>query len=322
MKLIHKSNKSQQLALLVCVFGSFLSIVLGLLFGSVHHPDWELIIDLRLPRVLAAFAVGALLATAGNLLQTYTRNPLAEPSILGISAGASVGALVALILGFTIWLGAWIGALTLIGLLWWLAGGFSASTSRLILAGVMLSSICGSIISVLLMLSSDRVLPGIMHWLMGDLQSAMDWTYSLWGLIFAALLVALLMTQASRIQLLPLGDDKVLSLGVSVTQLRWMIMAVCSLAIAVSVAMAGTIGFIGLFVPHLLKIVSANSLALHQRYMIPACALVGGIFLVLADLISRVLFAPSEIPVGVITATIGVPVFLYVLNRENLWGQR
>jgi iron complex transport system permease protein len=319
---LHLRHTSQQLALLACVLMSFLAITLGLLFGSVEHPEWSLIVDLRLPRVLAAFAVGALLATAGNLLQTYTRNPLAEPSILGISSGASVGALLALIFGFAVWMGAWAGALLLIGLLWWLAGGFTGSTSRLILAGVMLGTACGSIISVILMLTPDHVLPGMLHWLMGDLQGAMDWISSLLALLFAALLVLVLSTQASNIQLLPLGDDKVASLGVPIKRLRWIILLASSLAIAVSVAIAGTIGFVGLFVPHFLRLISPHSLAVHQRWMIPACALVGGIFLVLADLISRIILAPSEIPVGVVTAVLGVPLFLYLLTREDVWGRR
>lgn len=319
---LHLPHTSQQLSLLACVLMSFLAITLGLLFGSVEHPEWSLIVDLRLPRVLAAYAVGALLATAGNLLQTYTRNPLAEPSILGISAGASVGALIALIFGFAVWIGAWIGALILIALLWWLAGGFLGSMSRLILAGVMLGTACGSIISVLILLTPDRVLPGLLHWLMGDLQSAMEWVSSLLSLIFSGVLVFILLTQASSIQLLPLGDDKIASLGVSVKKLRWIILLTSSLAIAVSVALAGTIGFVGLFVPHLLRLIFPHSLSVHQKWMIPACALVGGTFLVIADLISRVILAPSEIPVGVVTAVMGVPLFLYLLTREDMWGRR
>ena len=312
----HLKNK-QQLALLGCVIVSILSLVLGLLFGSVENATGSLILELRLPRVLTAFSIGALLATTGNLLQIYTRNPLAEPSVLGISAGASVGALLALIFGLTVWLGAWLGAVIVLLMLWKLAGGFSASSDRLLLAGVMLGTACGALISLILTLSPERVLPGVLHWLMGDLQGATQWETAFVFLIFSAVLIMFFWWHGGSIGLLPLGWDKVESLGVAVGRLRFIIIGGSSLAVAVSVSIAGSIGFVGLVVPHALRLFFPRSLANNQAWMIPACALVGGSLLVLADLISRTLLAPSELPVGVVTAAIGVPVFLYLLGRQT-----
>lgn len=311
--------KRQHLALLGCVVVSILSVVLGLLFGSVENAGSSLIFELRLPRVLTAFSIGALLATTGNLLQIYTRNPLAEPAILGISAGASVGALLAIILGFTIWLGAWVGAVIVLMLLWKLAGGFSASADRLLLAGVMLGTACGALISLILTLTPERVLPGVLHWLMGDLQSATQWDGAILFLVFAAVLITFLWRYSGSISLLPLGWDKVQSLGVNINQLRLIIIGGSSLAVAVSVSIAGSIGFVGLVVPHALRLFFPRNFANNQSWMLPACALVGGALLVLADLIARTILSPSELPVGVVTAVIGVPVFLYLLGRQDEW---
>ena len=310
---------AQKLALVACLLIALAVCVLGLLFGGTTNADWELIIQLRLPRVLIAFAVGALLATAGNLLQIFTRNPLAEPSVLGISAGASVGALIAMVLGLTVWLGAWLGALVILGLLWYLAGGFTGSSERLLLAGVMLGTACGAMISMILSMSSERMLPGIIHWLMGDLQSVLTWQFALLIFFCTIALVTFLTLFANRIQLIPLGWDKLTSLGVNISYLKISLIGVCSLAIAISVSIAGMIGFIGLVVPHTLRLFSRDTLAAHQVWMIPSSAIVGGIFLVLADLISRTILAPSELPIGVVTAAIGVPVFLYLLSRQDSW---
>jgi iron complex transport system permease protein len=312
----------QRLALLGCVVISILSIALGLLFGSVENATGTLILELRLPRVLTAFSIGALLATTGNLLQIYTRNPLAEPSVLGISSGASVGALLALIFGVTVWVGAWVGAIIVLILLLRLAGGFSASSDRLLLAGVMLGTACGAMISLILTLTPESILPGILHWLMGDLQGATEWDAALIFLVFSTGLTAIFWRYSGSIGLLPLGWDKVESLGVNVPHVRLIIIGGSSLAVAVCVSIAGTIGFVGLVVPHALRLFFPRSLASNQSWMIPACALVGGSLLVLADLISRTILAPSELPVGVITAAIGVPVFLYLLGRQADWRGR
>ena len=316
---LQQKSLAQKLAISACLFIALSACILGLLFGSVANADWDLIIQLRLPRVLIAFCVGALLATSGNLLQIFTRNPLAEPSVLGISAGASVGAVLAMVLGLTVWIGAWIGAVIILGLLWYLAGGFTGSSERLLLAGVMLATACGAIISVILSMSSQRMLPGIIHWLMGDLQGVLTWQFALMIFLSTIVLVVFLSVYANSIQLIPLGWDKLISLGVNVTYLKVILIGGCSLAIAISVSIAGMIGFIGLVVPHVLRLFSRDILAAHQSWMIPSCALLGGVFLVLADLISRTVLAPSELPIGVVTAAIGVPVFLYLLNRQDVW---
>lgn len=314
---IERQQTSQLLALLACFVLALLSIAFALLFGSVESTDIGLILDLRLPRVLSAFSIGALLATAGNLLQTYTRNPLAEPSVLGVSGGASVGALLAMIFGVSIWLGAWLGSVLLFGLLWYLTSAGKSSPSRLLLAGVMLATACGAIISITLLMVPDRVLPGVLHWMMGDLQGAMDWRISAIVLMSSLFLLFLVWLKSGSIQLLPLGWDKAASLGVEVIRMRILILFASSLAIAISVSIAGNIGFIGLVVPHAVRLLFPKTLAIHQRWIIPACGLLGGTFLVIADLLSRTLLSPSEMPVGVVTAAIGVPTFLYLLSRSE-----
>lgn len=312
-------RNNQQLALLGCVVVSILSVVLGLLFGSVENATSTLILELRFPRVLTAFSIGALLATTGNLLQIYTRNPLAEPALLGVSSGASVGALLAMILGVTVWMGAWLGAAIVLILLWRLAGGFSASSDRLLLAGVMLGTACGALISLILTLSPERVLPGVLHWLMGDLQTATQWDGALYFLIFSVTIIGFFWLHARSISLLPLGWDKVQSLGIDVKKLRAIIIGGTSLAVAVSVSISGSIGFVGLVVPHAIRLFFPKGLANNQSWMLPVCALIGGSLLVLADLISRTVLSPAELPVGVVTAAIGVPVFLYLLGRQDEW---
>ena len=163
------SSKTTTFILLAML--SLVSVVLALFVGSVSDADAAIIYQLRLPRVLAAFAVGGLLAMSGSLLQVLTRNPLAEPSVLGVSGGASVGALAVLMLGGagTIWVagGAWLGAVTVMILLWILVGGFSAHPSRLLLAGVMVATGCGAITTLMIAFASNVAMPGMIHWLMG-----------------------------------------------------------------------------------------------------------------------------------------------------------
>ena len=270
--------------------------------------------DLRLPRTLAAFACGGLLALAGALMQVLLRNPLADPYILGISGGAGIGALLAIFMGFGVAAlngFAFMGALGAMLVVFGLSHGDGSWTqTRLILTGVMFSAGCGAIITLLLSLAPEERLRGMMFWLMGDFSQGVDPTYALIGLAIIGLLTAPL---ARDLNVLIRGNDTAKALGVSVSIVRIGVYFLASMATSVSVTTAGSVGFVGLVIPHLTRMIVGND----QRVLLPTSMLAGGIFLVLADAVARTLIAPQQLPVGVVTALIGVPVFLYLLNRTR-----
>jgi iron complex transport system permease protein len=309
---------------ILLVIASLASVVLALSIGSVSNADAAIIYQLRLPRVLAAFAVGGLLAMSGALLQVLTRNPLAEPSVLGVSGGASVGALAVLMLGGagTIWVagGAWAGAIVVMLLLWLLVGGYSAHPSRMLLAGVMIATACGAISTLMITFASNVAMPGMIHWLMGDLDSVIS-LEAVGAILGVWLSVLILVWRLSpKIHLLQLGSDKALTLGVDVSYVQWMMVLLSALSAAAAVSIAGSIGFVGLLVPHLLRAWIVKKHGPDQKFLLPASALLGGTFLVLADMFARTIIAPSQLPVGIITALIGVPSFLWILSRFRHWN--
>jgi len=309
---------------LLLILLSAASVLAALSIGSVTNADSAIIYQLRLPRVLAAFAVGGLLAMSGSLLQVLTRNPLAEPSVIGVSGGASVGALAVLMMGGagTIWVagGAWMGAVVVMLLLWALVGGYATHPSRLLLAGVMIATGCGAISTLMITFSSNVAMPGMIHWLMGDLDSilsleAVGAILSLWLIV-----LVVLWRLSPKIHLLQLGTDKAVTLGVDVTSLQWIIVLLAALSAAAAVSVAGSIGFVGLLVPHILRAFIIKKHGPDQKFLLPASAFLGGSFLVLSDMVARTVIAPSQLPVGVITALIGVPSFLWLLSRLRHWN--
>jgi len=292
---------------------------LGIPFGEVlaalgggDTPHAAIVRDLRLPRALAGFACGGLLALAGALMQVLLRNPLADPYVLGISGGAGVGALSAMLLGLaglSIAGFSFVGALVAMLLVFGLAHGDGSWTqTRLLLTGVVVAAGCGAVVALILTLAPEQKIHGMLFWLMGDLSQAVDPRLALLTLA-AALLVVL--PFARELNLLARGAEQARALGVAVPTLRRVVYAVASLATAVAVTTAGSIGFVGLIVPHLVRLAIGND----QRLLLPAAALAGGSLLVLADTAARTAFAPLQLPVGVLTALIGVPVFLYLLSR-------
>jgi iron complex transport system permease protein len=282
--------------------------------GGADTPSRAIVLDLRLPRALAGFACGGLLALAGALMQVLLRNPLADPYVLGISGGAGVGALSAMLLGLA-GLGiagfSFVGALAAMLLVFGLAHGDGSWTqTRLLLTGVVVAAGCGAVVALILTLAPEQKIHGMLFWLMGDLSQAIDPLPAL-AVLGATVLVTL--PFARELNLLARGAEQAQALGVAVPVLRRVVYAVASLATAVAVTTAGSIGFVGLVVPHLVRLAIGND----QRLLLPAAALAGGSLLVLADTAARTVVAPLQLPVGVLTALIGVPVFLYLLGRKT-----
>ncbi|HPT50609.1 MAG TPA: iron ABC transporter permease [Accumulibacter sp.] len=277
----------------------------------------EVVRGLRLPRALTGFACGGLLALSGALLQVLLRNPLADPYVLGISGGAGIGALLAMILGLGV-AGinglAFVGALAAMLLVFGLANGEGGWTqSRLLLTGVIVAAGCGAVVALMLAVAPDDRLRGMLFWLMGDLSQTGEP-----GLVLLLLLLILLLALpfARELNLLARGADVAQALGVAVRPLRRGVYFVASLATAAAVTHAGAVGFVGLIVPHLVRLAAGND----QRLLLPASALAGGSLLVIADTLARTVLAPRQLPVGVLTALIGVPVFLFLLARASPRG--
>jgi len=246
-------------------------------------------------------------------MQVLLRNPLADPYVLGISGGAGCGALFAILLGLPA-LGidglAFAGALGAMFLVFGLAHGDGSWTqTRLLLTGVIVAAGCGALVALMLAIAPEDRLRGMLYWLMGDLAQASGWLPGLLALVIG---LALAMPFARELNLLARGMLQAQALGVAVNRLRYAIFLLASLATAASVTTAGSIGFVGLIVPHLVRLATGND----QRLLLPASVLAGGSLLVLADTLARTLIAPQQLPVGVLTALIGVPVFLILLSRQ------
>ena len=301
------------LALMVGSINIPISEVFPALFGSQDSVSAEVVRRLRLPRALAGFACGGLLALAGALLQVLLRNPLADPYVLGISGGAGVGAILAILLGFGVagTNGAsFVGALGAMFIVFGLAHGDGSWTqTRLLLTGVIVAAGCGAMVALMLSVAPDHKLRGMLFWLMGDLSQATDP-----GLVFGVLIavLAIALPFARELNLLARGADMAQTLGVQVARLRSGVYIIASLATAAAVTQAGSIGFIGLIVPHLVRLAVGND----QRLLLPASVLAGGSLLLVADTLARTVIAPQQLPVGVLTALIGVPVFLFLLTRD------
>jgi len=295
-----------------------LADVVGTISGSGDGLAIEVIRGLRLPRALAAFACGGLLALAGALMQVLLRNPLADPYVLGISGGAAVGALSAMLAGLAlafINLFAFAGAFAAMLVVFGLAHGDSSWTrTRLLLTGVIVASGCGAAVALIMTIAPEDELRGMLFWLMGDLgHSSSPWP----ALTLLALGLLAMLPFSRELNLLSRGDTLARALGVSVDRVKFGIYVLASLLTAVAVTTAGSIGFIGLVVPHLVRLAMIRlGWGNDQRLLLPASVLFGGSLLVLADTLARSVIAPQQLPVGVLTALLGVPVFLFLLGRQ------
>ncbi len=288
--------------------------VLAALAGAADDTTRTVVVELRAPRALAAFAVGGLLAVAGVLMQVLLRNPLAEPYILGTSGGAAVAALLAMSAGAGALIidgAAFAGALGANLLVFSIAQGSGNWTpARLLLTGVVLAAGFSAATTLLLALSPERHLRGMLFWLMGDLSFAPApgrLLLLLLGLAAAATLAA------RHLNVLARGELEAAILGLRVSSFRLALFAATALAVSISVTAVGVVGFVGLVVPHLVRLLAGSD----HRLVVPLSALCGGCLLVVADTLARSVLAPRQLPVGALTAALGVPLFLYLMSRSR-----
>jgi iron complex transport system permease protein len=287
--------------------------LLRALSGNEDVLAQTIVFELRLPRAITAFAAGGVLAIAGVLMQVLLRNPLADPYIMGVSGGAAVAALAAMLIGIVgigIDLAATFGALATTILVFKIAHGEGGWTpARLLLTGIVVAAGANAIVSMLLALGDETQLRGMLFWLMGDL-SLSTRPFALVTLLILALLTAA--PFARHLNVLSRGELQASVLGVPVRGLRIGIFVASSVLTAVCVTSAGTIGFVGLVTPHIVRLVLGSD----HRLVLPAAALLGGTLVTIADLSARTLFAPRQLPVGALTALVGVPLFLMLMRRS------
>ncbi len=291
-----------------------LDTVLTALLGGHDSVVREVILDLRLPRALNAFTTGGLLALAGVVMQVLLRNPLADPYVLGISGGAAVAALGAMLLGFGGLIVDWaagtgaLGATLLVFALAHARGGWTPQ--RLLLNGVVVASGCTAVVSLMLALGDESRLRGMLFWVMGDLSFA---PFSPVALCMLVVVGGLAVAGARTLNVLARGEIESQSLGVALSPARIALFCASAGLTATAVTTAGGIGFIGLVTPHLVRLVAGSN----HRIVVPASILLGGTLLTLADTLARIAAAPRQLPVGALTALIGVPLFLILMRRER-----
>ncbi len=330
------------------IFGLFIMLVVTMILattiGSVHipflttssilisklpwvemPPTWTsalatIIFEIRLPRVILAGLVGAALATAGATYQGLFRNPLADPYLIGVAQGAALGAVIGFLLppawhslGFGIIpLLAFCGALVSTAIVYSLARvGKTLPVTTLILAGVALGALLASIVSYLIITSGEKM-HGIMFWLMGSF-SLSQWSETIIVLPYVLLGVIIILLYARPLNLVQLDEEQAQQLGVNIERLKLTLLTTATLITAAAVSFVGIIGFVGIIVPHAVRLIWGAD----HRFLLPLSVLTGAIFLILADLVARTVMAPTEIPIGVITAICGAPFFLYLLRRRK-----
>ena len=313
------------LLLLLCLGIFFASLFLS---PNVMNPftlsnlDKEILVSIRLPRVLVAALIGIALGASGAVLQGILKNPLADPYILGISSGASLAAALGLVSGiylfgqfsipFTAFAGA-AAASMMVGAFGWKSGRLLPE--RLLLAGVGMSFLFYAVLMLLISISTQEGMRRAVLWIFGDLSMA-DWSLIPWGVLFIVAGLAISLSRAKALNALMLGDELAHSLGFSVHSERLLLFTSIALMTSASVSLGGTIGFIGLLMPHIVRFM----LGADNRILIPVSALCGGAFLCLADMIGKSVMSPVEIPSGIITALIGSPYFLYLLRKKDVLG--
>jgi iron complex transport system permease protein len=286
--------------------------VLSALAGGADEAARSIVIDVRLPRLLAAFAIGGLLALAGVLLQALFRNGLADPYVLGVSGGAAVGALLAMMLSATMLFvqsAAVLGALTAVVVVYLLGRG--GGTPRLLLTGVVLASTCGALVSVLVAVADSSRVRGMVFWLAGDLAWAPSPFFSGIAVLIAVVVAVIL---ARPLNVLAAGEMRARAVGLDFDLWRVVVFVAGAVLTAIAVVSAGTVGFVGLITPHAVRLIFRTS---DHRIVAPSSALLGGSLLAAADLVARTVASPRQLPVGAIMALVGAPLFLMLLRRSG-----
>jgi len=302
----------------------FSAVLRGIFTGSLftgrgwNEADRLILLDIRLPRALLAALVGGSLSAGGIIFQALLRNPLAEPFILGISSGSAVGAIIAILLGaggFVLGVPAlaFAGGLITIIIVFSLSGAHRRINSQvMLLTGVIVSAFCSAVIMFLISVTRDDRVHNVLFWLMGDLSSA-RWTDVALFAPVAAAAMAVLYYHGRFLNLMVAGEDAALQMGVHVERLKWVLLVTASLLTAVSVSVSGIIGFVGLVVPHMMRLLYGSD----HRMILPVSFFFGAAFLTLCDTLARCVNPATELPVGVITAMCGAPFFIHLLRRRE-----
>ncbi len=303
-------------SLAVGAAGLSLAEVFGVLTGSGTDAAHRIVLEYRLPRALCALAAGAALAVSGVLLQSVTRNPLADPGLVGVTAGAGLAATIVLaalpgragLLPVFAFGGAMVSAVVVYSVSW--RPGAGSSAMRMVLAGVAVNALLGAVIGVLITMYADRV-PTVMFWTAGSFNGR-GWGHLRLMLPYVAVGLALAAWLRPSLGVMELGDDTAASLGVRVERVRLLAFAAAALLAGAAVSVAGLVGFVGLVVPHVARLLVGGS----ARWMLLSCVL-GAVLLVWSDLAARTVLSPNELPVGVLTALIGGPYFVFLLYRSG-----
>ena len=302
-------------------FADVVGAIANALLGKASMPSEEelILFSVRLPRILFAGIVGASLSLGGVVFQALLRNPLADPYVLGISGGSALGAIIGIVIGASsFYLGvpllAFSGALITVFLVFIVAGGSKGVLldNSLLLAGVVVNSFFSAAILFALSIVNSMELHSISFWLMGDLSRAAFREITVAAVCLMVCFV-ILYTQARKLNLMVQGEETALQLGVNVQATKYILLIVTSLITAVAVSLAGIIGFVGIMVPHMMRLVFGSD----HRLLMPAAALFGASFLVVADTLARTVLMPAELPVGVITALCGAPYFIFLMRRKG-----
>jgi iron complex transport system permease protein len=297
----------------------------GALAPDIDERIATVVVDIRMPRILVAILVGAALATAGACLQGLFRNPLADPGLIGVSSGGAIGAILAissvgvilpansLILELQVPIWAMLGAMGTTFAVYRIARiAGKTHVSTLLLAGIAVNALAGAVVGAILYLSDNDALRRFTFWTLGSLHTT-SWKSFFMMLPFILIPLAILPRYRSALNAFLLGEAEAYHLGFDTQWTKRMVVGLCALMVGVTVAFCGLIGFVGLVVPHLVRLVLGPDF----RRLIPASALLGALLVVLADLLARTVNAPSEIPIGVVTSLVGAPFFLYLIHRRK-----
>ena len=300
--------------------------VLDAIFGNVSSAQIDTILfDIRLPRILLAIFVGAVLASTGAVMQGLFRNPLADPSLIGVSSGASVGASIMIVtaggaiqggalVGLSlVSIGAFVGGFLATLLVYRLAtSGMGTSVTTMLLAGIAIGALAGALNSLLSYFSDNDMLRQISLWQMGNLSGASWLKVSIMGMV-AVLLMSLFPRDSKALNALLLGESEARHLGINVQWVKRRLITLTALGVGVSVAVAGLVGFVGLIMPHIIRLMIGPD----HRWLIPASGLAGAVLLVIADSLARVVVIPAELPTGILTAILGAPFFVILLLQQR-----